>query len=83
MKHYQGVAKKTPVYVCIYLSSHNRFMSKHFLYRPQVSPGLDHVCCEGVTEGVRADLFKNSRSAGKFPGYREDHSPRQSSSPPV
>ena len=75
MKHYQGVAEKTSVYVCIDLGRHYRFMSKHFLYRPQVGSGLDHVCCEGVTEGVRADLFQNSRFPGKISRYGEDHRP--------
>ena len=73
MKHNQGVAEKTPVYMGVDLCRHYRFMPKHFLNCPKVSSGFYHVCRKGVTKGMRTYLFQYACLPRKISCYGKYH----------
>jgi len=83
MKHYQCITQKTPVDMGIYFSCHYRFVPKHFLDSPQVGSGFYHMCCKGVSERMRTDLFHNACLTSQIPDYCEYHRSGEFSAPPV
>jgi len=78
-----GFPQIFPVEVRVYLGSYNGFVAQHFLDRPEICTPVDQVCCEGVPEGMRTDLFFKASPFGELPDDRKNHDPGELPAAPV
>lgn len=55
--------------------SGNAFMAQHLLNRPQVGPTFDEVGSEGMPEGMRRNIFRNTCFLSQVFDDIKDHNP--------
>ena len=75
VEHYQSVAQKTSVNMCIYFCCKYGFMPKHFLNSPEISSSFNHMSCKRVSEGMRTYVFPYSCFSCQILYYCKDHCP--------